>query len=47
MIRSEVISGKVDTKEICLDCWWFKEIHSDKENGILQKGKSIERIGEG
>ena len=46
MMRSQVVDAKVETINICLDCWWFKDIHSEGENGILQEGNTIERVGE-
>ncbi len=33
MTRSTVVEGKVETIDICLECWWSKEIHGKEENG--------------
>ncbi|MEE9614125.1 MAG: hypothetical protein V3W31_04100, partial [Thermodesulfobacteriota bacterium] len=31
--RSKVVNGKVETIDICLECWWTKEINVDLEDG--------------
>jgi hypothetical protein len=33
MMRSTVVEGTVETIDICLECWWSKEIHGKEENG--------------
>lgn len=44
MMRSQVVRGKVETINVCLQCWWSKEVHTDGENGnLLSEQKPTER----
>ncbi len=37
--RSKVVNGKVETIDICLECWWTKEINVDVKDGKRKSGK--------
>ncbi len=44
MIKSEVVNCRVEKINICLNCWWFKEINTDGKNGnLLPEKESIKR----
>jgi hypothetical protein len=48
MTRSTVIESRVETKIMCVECWWSKEINVDEENGkLLSKQEPLRGIGEG
>jgi hypothetical protein len=43
MSRSQVVDGEVETIDVCVQCWWFKEINTDGKNGEqLSEQESIE-----
>ena len=45
MTRTSLVNGKVETIDVCLECWWSKEVHGKTEDGNLlskqEPGKGI------
>ena len=37
MTRTQLVNGRGETIVVCLDCWWFKEIHGMKNGKLLSK----------